>query len=156
MARPPARRSPWAWIRVSEPASRLHWWMSPVKSLPPMLFIRIPLKMPGKRRLASWPRWRKNIGVALISIGNGTGSRETDRLVQELIKRRPDLNLQKITVSEAGASVYSASALAAQELPGMDVSLRGAVSIARRLQDPLSELVILSPRRLVSASISMT
>ncbi len=79
--------------------------------------------------------------VALISIGNGTASRETDRLVQELLKRYPDLKLQKAVVSEAGASVYSASALAAKELPTMDVSLRGAVSIARRLQDPLAELV---------------
>ncbi len=79
--------------------------------------------------------------VTLISIGNGTGSRETDRLVQELIKRHPELKLQKIIVSEAGASVYSASALASKELPDMDVSLRGAVSIARRLQDPLAELV---------------
>lgn len=79
--------------------------------------------------------------VELISIGNGTGSRETDRLVQDLIKRYPERKLQKIVVSEAGASVYSASELAAKELPQLDVSLRGAVSIARRLQDPLAELV---------------
>ncbi|GAB2688017.1 Tex family protein [Aliiglaciecola aliphaticivorans] len=84
--------------------------------------------------------------VQLISIGNGTGSRETDKLVAELIKSAPELNLRKIVVSEAGASVYSASELASQELPGMDVSLRGAVSIARRLQDPLAELVKIEPK----------
>lgn len=85
-------------------------------------------------------------GVELIAIGNGTASRETDKLVSELLKNRPDLKLQKIVVSEAGASVYSASALASEELPGMDVSIRGAVSIARRLQDPLAELVKIDPK----------
>ncbi|MGK5739567.1 Tex family protein [Micromonospora sp. URMC 103] len=85
-------------------------------------------------------------GVELVAIGNGTASRETDKLAGDLIKRYPQLNLTKIVVSEAGASVYSASAYAAQELPGMDVSLRGAVSIARRLQDPLAELVKIDPR----------
>jgi uncharacterized protein len=84
--------------------------------------------------------------VDLIAIGNGTASRETDRLAAELIKRNPQLPLTKVMVSEAGASVYSASAYASQELPGMDVSLRGAVSIARRLQDPLAELVKIDPR----------
>jgi len=84
--------------------------------------------------------------VDLISIGNGTASRETDRLAADLIKRHPELTLTKVMVSEAGASVYSASAYASQELPGMDVSLRGAVSIARRLQDPLAELVKIDPR----------
>ncbi|MFC7530685.1 Tex family protein [Actinoplanes sp. GCM10030250] len=84
--------------------------------------------------------------VDLIAIGNGTASRETDRLATELIKRHPEANLTKVMVSEAGASVYSASAYASQELPGMDVSLRGAVSIARRLQDPLAELVKIDPR----------
>jgi uncharacterized protein len=82
----------------------------------------------------------------LISIGNGTASRETDKLASELISRHPEFNLQKIVVSEAGASVYSASELAAKEFPGMDVSLRGAVSIARRLQDPLAELVKIEPK----------
>jgi uncharacterized protein len=82
----------------------------------------------------------------LIAIGNGTASRETDRLAAELIKRHPELALTKVVVSEAGASVYSASAYASQELPGMDVSLRGAVSIARRLQDPLAELVKIDPK----------
>lgn len=84
--------------------------------------------------------------VELVAIGNGTASRETDRLAGELIRRHPQLNLTKLVVSEAGASVYSASAYAAQELPGLDVSLRGAVSIARRLQDPLAELVKIDPR----------
>jgi protein Tex len=84
--------------------------------------------------------------VDLVAIGNGTASRETDRLAADLIKRHPELKLTKVMVSEAGASVYSASAYASQELPGMDVSLRGAVSIARRLQDPLAELVKIDPR----------
>ncbi len=84
--------------------------------------------------------------VALISIGNGTASRETDKLAQDLIKRRPDLKLNKIVVSEAGASVYSASEFASRELPELDVSIRGAVSIARRLQDPLAELVKIDPK----------
>ncbi|MFD6754197.1 MULTISPECIES: Tex family protein [Micromonospora] len=85
-------------------------------------------------------------GVELIAIGNGTASRETDKLAADLIKRHPELKLTKLVVSEAGASVYSASAYASQELPGLDVSLRGAVSIARRLQDPLAELVKIDPR----------
>lgn len=84
--------------------------------------------------------------VSLISIGNGTGSRETDKLSLDLIKQQPELNLTKIVVSEAGASVYSASEFASKELPDMDVSLRGAVSIARRLQDPLAELVKIDPK----------
>ena len=84
--------------------------------------------------------------ASLISIGNGTASRETDKLAQDLIKARPELKLTKIVVSEAGASVYSASEYASKELPGMDVSLRGAVSIARRLQDPLAELVKIDPK----------
>ncbi|MQA62835.1 MAG: S1 RNA-binding domain-containing protein [Actinophytocola sp.] len=85
-------------------------------------------------------------GVELTAIGNGTASRETDKLAGELIKRHPELKLAKTMVSEAGASVYSASAFASAELPGMDVSLRGAVSIARRLQDPLAELVKIEPK----------
>ena len=95
----------------------------------------------------------KKHGVELVAIGNGTASRETDKLAAELLKQltagpdQPkDTKPQKIVVSEAGASVYSASALAAAELPGMDVSLRGAVSIARRLQDPLAELVKIEPK----------
>ena len=84
--------------------------------------------------------------VQLVSIGNGTGSRETDQLVAELMKIHIQLHFNKITVSEAGASVYSASELASKEFPQLDVSLRGAVSIARRLQDPLAELVKIDPK----------
>lgn len=84
--------------------------------------------------------------VELVAIGNGTGSRETDKLAAELIAAQPALKLTKVMVSEAGASVYSASAFASQELPELDVSLRGAVSIARRLQDPLAELVKIDPK----------
>jgi uncharacterized protein len=84
--------------------------------------------------------------VELIAIGNGTASRETDKLAAELIKKHPELKLTKIVVSEAGASVYSASELASREFPNLDVSLRGAVSIARRLQDPLAELVKIDPK----------
>lgn len=84
--------------------------------------------------------------VGLIAIGNGTGSRETDRLVGEFIKENPGLKVQKIVVSEAGASVYSASELAAKEFPDLDVTIRGAISIARRLQDPLAELVKIEPK----------
>ena len=85
-------------------------------------------------------------GVQLVAIGNGTASRETDRLAAEVMKVAPELKLQKIVVSEAGASVYSASETAAKEFPGLDVSIRGAVSIARRLQDPLAELVKIEPK----------
>ncbi|WP_394002288.1 Tex family protein [Luteimonas sp. WGS1318] len=85
-------------------------------------------------------------GVQLIAIGNGTASRETDRLAADVIKLSPELKLQKIVVSEAGASVYSASETAAKEFPNLDVSIRGAVSIARRLQDPLAELVKIEPK----------
>lgn len=88
----------------------------------------------------------KKHDVSLISIGNGTASRETDKLAQDLIKQFPELKLTKIVVSEAGASVYSASEFASRELPDMDVTLRGAVSIARRLQDPLAELVKIDPK----------
>ncbi|MHB2166775.1 Tex family protein [Alsobacter sp. R-9] len=83
--------------------------------------------------------------VELIAIGNGTASRETDKLAAELVQKMP-VKATKVMVSEAGASVYSASAYASQELPGLDVSLRGAVSIARRLQDPLAELVKIDPK----------
>lgn len=84
--------------------------------------------------------------VELIAIGNGTASRETDKLAGELLKALPELKMQKVMVSEAGASVYSASELAALEFPNLDVSFRGAVSIARRLQDPLAELVKIEPK----------
>ena len=84
--------------------------------------------------------------LELVAIGNGTASRETDNLVAELLKKHPELNLQKVVVSEAGASVYSASETAAKEFPDLDVTIRGAVSIARRLQDPLAELVKIEPK----------
>ncbi len=84
--------------------------------------------------------------VELVSIGNGTGSRETDQLMADLMKQHKTLKFNKITVSEAGASVYSASELASKEFPTIDVSLRGAISIARRLQDPLAELVKIEPK----------
>ncbi|MCT4353266.1 RNA-binding transcriptional accessory protein [Streptomyces sp. Je 1-79] len=96
--------------------------------------------------LAKLARIAKEHGVELVAIGNGTASRETDKLAGELIAKHPELKLTKVMVSEAGASVYSASAFASQELPELDVSLRGAVSIARRLQDPLAELVKIDPK----------
>ncbi|MDD5176594.1 MAG: Tex family protein [Sterolibacterium sp.] len=96
--------------------------------------------------LATIRRLAQQHGAELISIGNGTASRETDKLAAELIKRHPELKLVKVVVSEAGASVYSASELASKEFPDVDVSLRGAVSIARRLQDPLAELVKIDPK----------
>ncbi|MET0237417.1 MAG: Tex family protein [Kibdelosporangium sp.] len=96
--------------------------------------------------IAVLARLCKAHNVELIAIGNGTASRETDKLAADLLKIHPDLRATKVMVSEAGASVYSASAYASAELPGMDVSLRGAVSIARRLQDPLAELVKIDPK----------
>ena len=104
---------------------------------------------PQRRRDEAIADLRRLVGshrVELIAIGNGTASRETDDLVGQLIKLHPELKLTKVVVSEAGASVYSASAYASQELPDLDVSLRGAVSIARRLQDPLAELVKIDPQ----------
>ena len=96
--------------------------------------------------LMTLARLAKKHKVQLVSVGNGTASRETDKLVAELESKMPDLGLTRVMVSEAGASVYSASELAAKEFPDMDVSIRGAVSIARRLQDPLAELVKIEPK----------
>jgi hypothetical protein len=96
--------------------------------------------------LATLAKLARDHRVELIAIGNGTASRETDKLVTELVRLQPELKLSKIVVSEAGASVYSASAFASQELPDLDVTVRGAVSIARRLQDPLAELVKIDPK----------
>jgi uncharacterized protein len=96
--------------------------------------------------LATLAKLAREHAVELIAIGNGTASRETDKLAGELIARHPELKLTKIVVSEAGASVYSASEYASRELPDLDVSLRGAASIARRLQDPLAELVKIDPK----------
>ena len=96
--------------------------------------------------VARLARLATQYSVKLVAIGNGTASRETDSLVQTLCKEHPELGLRSIVVSEAGASVYSASEFAAREFPTLDVSLRGAVSIARRLQDPLAELVKIDPK----------
>jgi uncharacterized protein len=96
--------------------------------------------------LVTLAQMAKRHSVELVSVGNGTASRETDKLIAELSSKMPELNLTRVTVSEAGASVYSASELAAKEFPQLDVSLRGAVSIARRLQDPLAELVKIEPK----------
>ncbi|MCY0388070.1 Tex family protein [Robbsia sp. Bb-Pol-6] len=96
--------------------------------------------------IARLARIAQATGAELISIGNGTASRETDKLAADLMQRHPELKLTKIVVSEAGASIYSASEFAAKEFPELDVSLRGAVSIARRLQDPLAELVKIDPK----------
>ncbi|MEU3463596.1 Tex family protein [Streptomyces sp. NPDC006733] len=96
--------------------------------------------------IATLAKLAREHSVDLISIGNGTASRETDKLAADLIRLHPDLKLTKAVVSEAGASVYSASAYASAELPELDVSIRGAVSIARRLQDPLAELVKIDPK----------
>ncbi len=105
-----------------------------------------PPKNQWDRSIAQLAALAKAHRASLLAIGNGTASRETDRLAAELIRKHPELGLQKLVVSEAGASVYSASALASRELPQLDVSLRGAVSIARRLQDPLAELVKIEPK----------
>ena len=91
-------------------------------------------------------KWCREYRIELIAIGNGTASRETDKLVGDLCKRYPDLKLARIVVSESGASIYSASEFASRELPDLDVTIRGAVSIARRLQDPLAELVKIEPK----------
>jgi protein Tex len=100
----------------------------------------------GTRPSRSWPPLCAKHAVDLIAIGNGTASRETDKLAAELIKKYPAMKMTKVMVSEAGASVYSASELASKEFPDLDVSIRGAVSIARRLQDPLAELVKIDPK----------
>ena len=109
------------------------------------IFPHAPQKQWDKS-LAVLAELAKKHNVELVSIGNGTASRETDKLVNELMKQNPDLRLTSLVVSEAGASVYSASELAAKEFPKLDVSYRGAVSIARRLQDPLAELVKIEPK----------
>src|SRR5438034_4767542 len=96
--------------------------------------------------LATLAKLAREHRVELIAIGNGTASRETDKLATELVRLQPELKLSKILVSEAGASVYPASAFASQELPDLDVTLRGAVPIARRLQDPPAELVKVDPK----------
>ncbi|MDX1552366.1 MAG: Tex family protein, partial [Marinobacter sp.] len=91
-------------------------------------------------------KWCREYSIELVAIGNGTASRETDKLVADLCKRYPELKLARIVVSESGASIYSASEFASRELPDLDVTIRGAVSIARRLQDPLAEMVKIEPK----------
>lgn len=105
-----------------------------------------PPKKQWKESLDTLAKLAKKHAVDLVSIGNGTASRETEQLVTELMQQHPELNLTKVIVSEAGASVYSASELATKEFPSLDVTIRGAVSIARRLQDPLAELVKIEPK----------
>ncbi len=105
-----------------------------------------PPRQQWDQSIATLAKLIEQYHVDLVSIGNGTGSRETDQLVADVMKRHSELKFTKLTVSEAGASVYSASELAAKEFPDLDVSLRGAVSIARRLQDPLAELVKIDPK----------
>ena len=105
-----------------------------------------PPKSDWQGALGTLEKLAAQYGVSLIAVGNGTASRETDRLAQALVGRFPGRQMAKVMVSEAGASVYSASAYASEELPELDVTLRGAVSIARRLQDPLAELVKIDPR----------
>jgi len=98
------------------------------------------------RAIDTLAKLAQKYGVELVAIGNGTASRETDSLVAELMKKHPALSLQKVMVNESGASIYSASEFAAREFPDLDVTIRGAVSIARRLQDPLAELVKIEPK----------
>ncbi len=105
-----------------------------------------PPKKQWDQSISQLAKLAQQYDVELVSIGNGTASRETDKLTAELMRKHPELKLSKIMVSEAGASVYSASELAAKEFPDVDVTLRGAVSIARRLQDPLAELVKIDPK----------
>ena len=109
------------------------------------IFPHAPQKQWDKaiEQLAAWCREYK---IELVAIGNGTASRETEKLIGDLSKRYPELKLARIIVSESGASIYSASEFASQELPDLDVTIRGAVSIARRLQDPLAELVKIEPK----------
>ncbi len=106
----------------------------------------LPPQNEWHQSIAELAKFAIKYNATLISIGNGTGSRETERLVTEMLKTYADINLEKIVVSEAGASVYSASELASNEFPDLDVTLRGAVSIARRIQDPLAELVKIDPK----------
>ena len=144
--RRPARASPWVSIPVSAPGSRSPSSMPPARWWPPRRSIRMNRQRRWDEALATLGKLAVQHRVDLIAIGNGTASRETDKLAMDLVKLLPDLKMSKIVVSEAGASVYSASAFASEELPELDVTLRGAVSIARRLQDPLAELVKIDPK----------
>jgi uncharacterized protein len=145
LAAPPAPAPRWASTRACAPAPRSRWSTTPARSWPRTRSTRTCRTASGTSRSRSWPSSARH-KVDLVAIGNGTASRETDKLALELIAKHPELKLTKVMVSEAGASVYSASAYASAELPELDVSLRGAVSIARRLQDPLAELVKIDPK----------
>ena len=141
-----ARVPPWVSTPASAPASRSPSSTRPARSSPRRRSIRTSPSAIGRARWRALAALCIKHKVDIVSVGNGTGGRETDKLVAELMAKMPDLKLTKAMVSEAGASVYSASELAAKEFPDLDVSLRGAVSIARRLQDPLAELVKIEPK----------
>ncbi len=126
--------------------ARSPWSTPPASWSPPIRSTRTSRATSGTSRSQRIAVLARQHDVDLIAIGNGTASRETDKLVGEVIKKHAELKLPKIVVSEAGASVYSASELASKEFPDVDVSIRGAVSIARRLQDPLAELVKIEPK----------
>ena len=132
--------------RLSAPASRSRSSMRPARCVATTAVFPHEPQRKWDEALAILGKLAIAHRVDLIAIGNGTASRETDKLATELVKALPDLKMTKVVVSEAGASVYSASAFASEELPELDVTLRGAVSIARRLQDPLAELVKIDPK----------
>ena len=131
---------------ASAPASRSRWSTAPASWSRTTPSTRTSRASSGTSRCTRCASCASSTTIELIAIGNGTASRETDKLAGEVIKLCPQIKLQKIVVSEAGASVYSASEFAAKEFPDLDVSIRGAVSIARRLQDPLAELVKIEPK----------
>ncbi len=152
-ARPDARRTGRATVTILglDPGIRTGVKVAVVDATGKVLDLghRLPLRADAttsRAPCACWRAWSSSTTSSSSAIGNGTGTRETDRLVLELIARIKDRNLHKIVTNEAGASVYSASELASKELPDLDVSLRGAVSIARRVQDPLAELVKIDPK----------
>ena len=144
LAAPAGRGRRWDSIPVFAPASRWRSSAAPARS-PPLRRSTRTSRGAGEA-IAVLAKLAREHKVELIAIGNGTASRETDRLAADLMQQHAELSLTKVVVSEAGASVYSTCACAAQELPDLDVSLRGAVSIARRLQDPLAELVKIDPK----------
>lgn len=144
MAALPARVSPWHWIQACVPAVKWRLSMRPANcSILRLSTAHRPCRVAEAE--ATLLALLNKHSVDLIAIGNGTASRETDSFVASLLKDN-NLKIQSVMVSEAGASVYSASELAANEFPQLDVSLRGAVSIGRRLQDPLAELVKIDPK----------
>ena len=145
LAAPAGLASPWGSTPASARASRSRSSTRPARCSTPRRSIRTSRAAIGRARLPRWPRWHQAQG-RYRQRRQRHGGRETDKLAGELMEKMPALKLTKAMVSEAGASVYSASELAAKEFPDLDVSLRGAVSIARRLQDPLAELVKIDPK----------